>query len=146
VTRLDGAPALRLLNGLRDLPSYNASLGARGSMLATEMGRVLGRIEERTVNDAVPTAIVAQVGNGAVNVRCGKPDQGSYDWLGLGSWMRNEVREVGGYVLFDLVPAEAREHLDPWGESIPGLELMRRIKKALDPRDILSPGRFVGGI
>ncbi|GAB3204911.1 FAD-binding oxidoreductase [Marinactinospora thermotolerans] len=35
--------------------------------------------------------------------------------------------------------------LDPWGE-VPGLPLMRAVKDRFDPRNLLSPGRFVDGI
>ncbi|MEL6162380.1 MAG: FAD-linked oxidase C-terminal domain-containing protein, partial [Cyanobacteria bacterium J06628_3] len=35
---------------------------------------------------------------------------------------------------------------DVWGYSGNALELMRGIKKQFDSENILSPGRFVGGI
>ena len=35
---------------------------------------------------------------------------------------------------------------DVWGDIGPALGIMRRLKSALDPRDTLNPGRFVGGI
>ena len=42
-------------------------------------------------------------------------------------------------------PAAVRALVDLWG-LVPGLDLMRRLKQELDPRGLLSPGRFVGGI
>ncbi|MFD7311704.1 FAD-binding oxidoreductase [Promicromonospora sp. NPDC059942] len=40
---------------------------------------------------------------------------------------------------------EVRAALDPWG-PVGGLDLMRAIKRQLDPGRNLAPGRFVGGI
>jgi glycolate dehydrogenase FAD-binding subunit len=36
--------------------------------------------------------------------------------------------------------------LDAWGQPGDALPLMRAVKKQLDPRNTLNPGRFVGGI
>jgi glycolate oxidase FAD binding subunit len=33
-----------------------------------------------------------------------------------------------------------------WGEARPDIALMRRVKEIFDPGNILSPGRFAGGI
>ncbi|WP_211240028.1 hypothetical protein, partial [Promicromonospora kroppenstedtii] len=40
---------------------------------------------------------------------------------------------------------EVRAALDAWG-PVGGLDLMRAIKRQLDPGRNLAPGRFVGGI
>jgi glycolate oxidase FAD binding subunit len=61
-------------------------------------------------------------------------------------WMRIQTRQVGGWVVFEHVPQVIRDRLDPWGYAEPSLPLMVGIKRALDPRGIFSPGRFVGGI
>lgn len=43
-------------------------------------------------------------------------------------------------------PPDLKDHLDVWGDVGPALDIMRRLKSALDPHDTLNPGRFVGGI
>ncbi len=35
---------------------------------------------------------------------------------------------------------------DAWGDMGPALALMKRIKERFDPKGVLNPGRFVGGI
>jgi glycolate oxidase FAD binding subunit len=42
-------------------------------------------------------------------------------------------------------PPSIRDSLDVWG-PVPGLSLMRRVKDQFDPKRLLAPGRFVGGI
>jgi glycolate oxidase FAD binding subunit len=43
-------------------------------------------------------------------------------------------------------PAALRERVDVWGAAPPAVEVMRRLKRGLDPEGRLAPGRFVGGI
>jgi len=40
-------------------------------------------------------------------------------------------------------PREAKEHFDVWGSTPTDIELMQKIKRALDPKGILNRGRFV---
>jgi FAD/FMN-containing dehydrogenase len=42
-------------------------------------------------------------------------------------------------------PREAKQHFDVWGSTPTDLELMRKIKRALDPKGILNRGRFLAG-
>lgn len=61
-----------------------------------------------------------------------------------------EMRELcelrSGFLSILSAPIEVKQKLDVWGYSGNGLELMRGIKKQFDSENILSPGRFVGGI
>jgi len=43
-------------------------------------------------------------------------------------------------------PAELKREVNVWGAAQGDLELMRKMKMVFDPRGILAPGRFVGGI
>jgi glycolate oxidase FAD binding subunit len=51
-----------------------------------------------------------------------------------------------GALVLQAAPPELRARVDPWGPPPPGIEVMRRLKKELDPEARLAPGRFVGGI
>ena len=42
-------------------------------------------------------------------------------------------------------PREAKQHFDVWGSTSTDVELMRKIKRALDPKGILNRGRFLAG-
>lgn len=59
--------------------------------------------------------------------------------------LRVRAHRFGGSVVLLEAPAEVKSLIDPWG-PVSGLSIMHRIKESLDPRGILAPGRFVGGI
>jgi hypothetical protein len=91
-------------------------------------------------------SLLSHVGNGIAVLRLGGGDAAHDALPQFADWLRAAVRDVGGWAVFDTVPAALKARIDPWGPDIPGIELMRGIKRTLDPYDRLSPGRFVGGI
>ncbi len=60
--------------------------------------------------------------------------------------MRKICEKNNGFLTVLSAPVEVKQKLDVWGYSGNGLELMRGIKQKFDAGNILSPGRFVGGI
>ena len=61
--------------------------------------------------------------------------------------LRATAAEVGGGVIIERGPRALRERIDPWGPvPPPALAVMRAIKTEFDPRAVLNPGRFVGGL
>ena len=61
-----------------------------------------------------------------------------------------ELREIwlrrGGSVVVREAPPAFKERVEAWGPIGTRLDLSRRVKEKFDPRGILNPGRFVGGI
>ncbi len=61
-----------------------------------------------------------------------------------------ELREIwvrrGGSVVVRQAPVPVKKRLDAWGPARDYLGLTRRVKEKFDPRGILNPGRFLGGI
>ena len=56
--------------------------------------------------------------------------------------LREKIERLGG----SLVLMGPYQGLDAWGATGDALPLMRAIKRQFDPRNILNPGCFVGGI
>ncbi len=54
--------------------------------------------------------------------------------------------ENNARAFIELAPTEIKRRVNPWGPEREDLELMRRVKHVFDPENILSPGRFAGGI
>ncbi|MBD2246451.1 FAD-binding oxidoreductase [Nostoc sp. FACHB-888] len=58
--------------------------------------------------------------------------------------LRTQVNR--GFLTILSAPMAVKEQIDVWGYTGNALPLMRRIKEQFDSKNILSPGRFVGGI
>jgi glycolate oxidase FAD binding subunit len=61
------------------------------------------------------------------------------------SGVRAGCARRGGSATVLRAPAPVKASLDVWG-PVPGLDLMRRVKRQFDPDGRLAPGRFVGGL
>jgi glycolate oxidase FAD binding subunit len=62
------------------------------------------------------------------------------------SGLRESAERRGGSVVALRIPEQLRGRINVWGPDRGAVPLMREIKRRFDPRGILNPGRFVGGI
>lgn len=60
--------------------------------------------------------------------------------------LRLRTQASRGFLTILEAPVAVKEQIDVWGYTGNALPLMRRIKEQFDSKNILSPGRFVGGI
>ncbi|MEA5565722.1 FAD-binding oxidoreductase [Anabaena sp. UHCC 0399] len=60
--------------------------------------------------------------------------------------LRSLCQSQNGFLTVIQAPVAVKLQIDVWGYTGNALPLMRRIKKQFDSKNILSPGRFVGGI
>jgi glycolate oxidase FAD binding subunit len=61
--------------------------------------------------------------------------------------LRAALAGEGGSLVLERMPVDLKSACDVWGPVPPGaLEIMRRLKRELDPDGVLNPGRFVGGL
>jgi len=58
----------------------------------------------------------------------------------------DEARPHRGHAIIFAAPAHLKRGIDVWGPDPPTLSLMRAIKRQFDPKGLLNPGRFLGGI
>jgi glycolate oxidase FAD binding subunit len=62
------------------------------------------------------------------------------------SELRQYCQAKKGFLTILEAPVTIKEQLDIWGYNGNALELMRQIKQQFDPKNLLSPNRFVGEI
>lgn len=60
--------------------------------------------------------------------------------------LRDHARGAGGNLIVESAPTAIKHQIDIWGPIGSSLELMKEIKKRLDPLNLLNSGRFVSGI
>jgi len=126
-------------------PANEDGIVARISALPTTLATLLPEIEAAAETRRTVAEIAAHAGNGVAWCQLlGAPS--SDDLAELAGWLRATARARGAWVVYESVPAELRERIDPWGFAGPALALMTGVKRALDPTGMFSPGRFVGSL
>ena len=133
VSRLEKVDGDRAWNVLRDFPSPDSGSKSEcillGQVLPSDTMRLAGRWQLHGSLVAYPEA-------GRLYSRIDEPE--AY-WSLLES-----AQELGGNAVLERGPQSLKSQLDVFGETPRGFELMRKIKEKMDPKRILSPGRFVG--
>ncbi|MBI4638319.1 MAG: FAD-binding oxidoreductase [Candidatus Rokubacteria bacterium] len=122
-------------------------IGLRVATLASLLGATVETIE-RSVESTGRDARASIGGSGVFGTLDVGLDGVPLDAVGgLVARLRGVVAEAGGSVVIERAPREIRATIDPWGPVLGGpLGLMRKVKEEFDPKGILNPGRFVGGL
>lgn len=109
-----------------------------------ELTGVLDSILEATERRGVTPRITGHAGTGVTYVALSGGDEDARVQT------VEELREIwvrrGGSVVVRKAPVQAKKRLEAWGPAGDYLGLTRRMKDKFDPRGVLNPGRFVGGI
>ncbi len=88
-------------------------------------------------------AVFAHLGSGVVHFWGLEPLEGKVAWI---LRLRELAEQLHGSLRVELAPARIKAEVDVWGDVGESLRVMQRMKAAWDPKNTLSPGRFVGGI
>ncbi|HKD12550.1 MAG TPA: FAD-binding oxidoreductase, partial [Thermoanaerobaculia bacterium] len=127
-------------DALRSEPPVRARLAARATDLETIAARVLPPLAAAFEEPAFLTYPTL-----GLSCFAGRPAEAK-SAAGALAAARAEVEKLGGSLTLAAATEEIRDLIDVWGTPPPALPLMRSAKQRLDPRRILAPGRFVGGI
>src|SRR5262249_41749149 len=123
--------------------SVHADLTLRIGTRPTDVAKAL-HVVEAICSAGVGVRATADVATGVLHA-AGSPIP-PHGVSGLVAGVRQGLAALGGTCVVEHAPPEAIAGLDVWGDVGPALEAMRRLKRELDPTDILNPGRYVGGI
>ena len=136
----EGNELIGSIRHLLDGDDVKLKIGYMPAGIAEVIGAVTGAAERR----GVTARITGHAGNGVTFVGLLGADEEAY------AGIVEEVREVlvpkGGSVVVQKAPATLKKRVDVWGPVGDSLLLTRRLKEKFDPRGVLNPGRFVGGI
>ncbi len=137
-----------LMCRLRDFPvSHETMLRCKASVLPAGVAAFCKDLEEEGTLRGLPMQLLVRAGNGIVYSRVPPSEPLSPEkLLSFVDWLRILAKRLGGYVVVEAIDPALKDRLDVWGHVGTALPLMKRLKDTLDPRGILNPGRFVGGI
>ncbi len=60
--------------------------------------------------------------------------------------MRNEIEKNDGMVIIENTTSTIKKEINSWSNYNNNINIMNQIKNAFDKNNVLSPGRFLGGI
>jgi len=103
---------------------------------------------ESAAQAAAPRSEVRLSGSAAVGTfRVLLGGAGVDEAVAITTRVRHRTAAIGGSVVIARGSAELRKAVDPWGPVEPGsFALMRALRDEFDPRRVLNPGRYVGGL
>ena len=121
------------------------SLKLKLNILPNHLVQWIEEIERCLTETEAPFCLRAHAGSGVIRIYCHlDPSTAQSGKLaGLIERWRNSLKAVRGSVVIEKGPADLKNRVDAWGYRYKDLELMRRIRNRLDPRETLNPGRFV---
>ncbi|MEB3102174.1 FAD-binding oxidoreductase [Ferviditalea candida] len=131
------------LEGSADGEAIRFSFKA-GSLL-TDTAPLVEFVEREAQARGIKLYAHGGTGTGISHFHLQEADEGKA--FGLLEAMRRKLSEAAGYVAVEKAPLAARQKIDVWGGTNPAVRrLMEGIKEHADPKKILNPGRFAGGI
>lgn len=122
--------------------------GIRASVLPADIPAVLQSMQDVEDSSGLGWRATTQTAQGVVDIH----------WLNVEGEASKEhvsatisktvqaVRRIGGTAVVTHAPLSVKENLDVWGEPTSAIETMRNLKRQYDPKRLLNPGRFMGGI
>ncbi len=135
-----GAEAAPLWTALTEFPA--AEVGPLSFVANLPPSKVAGFVDEL---DGGGWAVQAHAGNGIVRAHA-LPAIAWPEIERVIDRARRAAVRLGGNLVLARCPTEAKERLRVWGEPRPDWALAGRVKRTLDPAEVMNPGRFVGTI
>jgi len=149
VNAIQGQERDALLGRIQDWPMIDAESDTQVCCkISVPIGRVaeaFQAIENTAEQGKLDTTIMSYAGSGIIYViLTPQTDQAQFEVTIENLALM--AQQFGGISIVEHASAEIKRNIDVWGANRSDIDLMRQIKKQLDTKNLLNPGRFVGGI
>jgi glycolate dehydrogenase FAD-binding subunit len=130
------------------LDASPAATIARASVAPSRMGELFTAAQRSSDRHQIPASILARgAGVAYVAFLPETADDGVMERLALAAGeLVDAAAAARGFCAVPWCPAELKNRVEAWGRERPDAGLMRKVKQVFDPKGILSPGRFIGGM
>ena len=120
----------------------SSALQGKASVPISKLGDMYKEVKKISASHGVKTGVTAQCGNGILYAYLTDTPEKLVTTTGV---LKKAAADLGGFFLVESAPLSFRKEtttLPPRNDY----RLMRRLKTEFDPRNILNPGRLVGGL
>lgn len=150
VTRLEAESSEILWGRAADLRSWlpEAESGVLILKAALPIGageEFLSSIRQATEQKKMRLAMFSEAGVGVVRV-CVFEAREPEGIPAFVNRLRQTAQELGGALVVEHCPLELKSRIETWGPPGDDFDVMHKLKLAWDPKGILAPGRFLGGL
>ena len=151
VRQADGAGAASLWRQAADFgwdTATRPTVGVRASVTPASVGSLWAALQRQGTAPGGRTALVGHPAHGIVQAHWRSDGAQPVDEAARAfiRSARRAIRAAGGKMVVEQCPASAKAGLDVWDDVGDQIAVMRSLKDQYDPRRVLSPGRYVGGI
>ena len=131
--------------GDRVLARYRNSMLLQVSTTLSDTAATIAAIESAALDNNLLPALVGRVGLAVLSVAMvplSVDPPSAMQYANAASSLRAALPQ-GSSAIVLRCPTEAKRHFDVWGSPSSDIVCMRAVKRAMDPRNILSRGRFL---
>ncbi len=128
---------------------YPGLITLKSNFLISKGGKVIESYEKISKSMGMDCAFICHSGNGILYsyVMVDKNGRSKTETLvKLIKKLTSEAMKNEGNLVVESSPFSIKKKVDVWGKSRTDYQVMRRIKREVDPSNVLNPGRFLGGI
>ena len=156
----EGAVSVNILKGTEDQDFWtrvrNFSLDLemefsppvvlKSNFVLSRHAEMLEAYEKTTRAAGVCAAFILRAGNGILYTYLLENANNVGGLAELIGKLTAEAVKYEGNLVVESCPPKIKEKISVWGQQRSDHLIMRRLKENMDPRGVLNPGRFVGGI
>lgn len=151
VEPLAGAGTARALAAVRGIRRVvpGAIAVATATVLPADLGAYLAAVAAAGADAGLRLAVAGAPGHGGATLVLARdplPGGGLAAVAAALGHCREAARACGGHLVIESAPLGVREACPSWDPPGLSFPLMRGLKTRLDPRAVMNPGRFVGGL
>jgi len=125
----------------------NSVVGLKTAIVISKVGEMLAKIKGEC-GPGVQNFNVCHAGSGIIYtyLLLDKPEASVGTVQRMVESLRGSAFDLGGSLVVEYAPLAIKRAVSCWGPTRSDFILMRGIKEAFDPKGIMNPGRFVGGL
>jgi glycolate oxidase FAD binding subunit len=119
-------------------------IGLQITFPISALPHVLEAIEALEGRHGVEAHVRGRAGSGVLQLELGATE--TRKAVAIVNSLRTTASQHGGSCVVEQAPVDVKREIDVWGPKPDAWPLMQRVKAEFDRRNVMNPGRFIGGL